>query len=147
MFLKNTLGCLTAASLSVAVVGTPLMAQDAEPTFALDLNTAADTEQGGCRLTYVASNNTGQALSAVSYQVGVFDGQGIVTDLLVLEFGELIEGKTKIVQFDLGGRACADISRITVNEVAQCALADGSAGDFCMTSLETGSRGAIQFGI
>ena len=143
MTLKNAISCLTAAVLSVA----PAIAQDAAPTFSLDLNTVADTEQGGCRLTYVAANGTGQALNAVSYQVAVFDAQGIVTDLLVLEFGSLIEGKTKVVQFDLAGRACADISRITVNEVAECSLADGTTGDFCMTGLETASRGAIQFGI
>ena len=143
MTLKNAISCLTAALLSAA----PAIAQDAAPTFSLDLNTVADTEQGGCRLTYVASNRTGQALNAVSYQVAVFDAQGIVTDLLVLEFGSLIEGKTKVVQFDLAGRGCADISRITVNEVAECSLTDGTAGDFCMTGLETASRGAIQFGI
>ncbi len=143
MTFKNAISCLTAAILTVA----PAIAQDAAPSFSLDLNTVADTEQGGCRLTYVAANRTGQALNAVSYQVAVFDAQGIVTDLLVLEFGSLIEGKTKVVQFDLAGRGCADISRITVNEVAECSLADGTTGDFCMTGLETASRGAIQFGI
>ncbi len=143
MTFKNAISYLTAAILTVA----PAIAQDAAPSFSLDLNTVADTEQGGCRLTYVAANRTGQALNAVSYQVAVFDAQGIVTDLLVLEFGSLIEGKTKVVQFDLAGRGCADISRITVNEVAECSLADGTTGDFCMTGLETASRGAIQFGI
>lgn len=147
MISKKHVSGLTAAALSLTMAALPAAAQDAAPSFLLDLNNVADTEQGGCRLTYVASNGTGQALNAVSYQVAVFDAQGIVTDLVVLEFGSLIEGKTKVVQFDLAARGCADISRITVNEVAECTLADGTTGDFCLTSLETGSRGAIQFGI
>ncbi len=147
MSLKNFVSSVTAAAFSLSMAAAPVLAQDAAPSFSLDLNNVADTEQGGCRLTYVANNGTGQALNAVSYQVAVFDAQGIVTNLLVLEFGALIEGKTKVVQFDLGGRGCADISRITVNEVAECTLADGTVGDFCMTGLETASRSAIQFGI
>lgn len=147
MLFKNLVSCLTASVFIVTLAVLPAAAQEAASTFSLDLNNAADTDQGGCRLTYVATNGTGQALNAVSYQVAVFDAQGIVTDLLVLEFGNLIEGKTKVVQFDLAGRGCADISRITVNEVAECTLSDGSTGDFCMTGLETASRGAIQFGI
>jgi len=147
MLFKNLVSGLTATALGLSMAALPAAAQEATPSFSLDLNNAADTEQGGCRLTYVAANGTGQALDAVSYQVAVFDAQGIVTDLLVLEFGNLIEGKTKVVQFDLAGRGCGDISRITVNEVAECTLADGTAGDFCMTGLETASRGAIQFGI
>ncbi len=138
---------LTAATCAAAMGILPAAAQDAAPTFSLDLNNAVETGDGGCRLTYVANNGTGSALEAISYQVAVFDAEGIVTDLLVLEFGSLIEGKTKVVQFDLAGRACGDISRITVNEVAACTLADGTTGDFCMTGLETGARGAIQFGI
>ena len=143
MPITRTMTALTAAACLAAA---PAVAQDA-PAFALELNNAADTAEGGCRLTYVAANRSGQALAAVSYQVAVFDIQGIVTDLLVLEFGGLTEGKTKVVQFDLGERACVNISRITVNEVVACTLADDTSGHFCMSLLETGSRSAIQFGI
>ena len=146
MPLTNHLKNLTAATCIAALAPLTAVAQDAA-SFSLELNNAADTAEGGCRLTYVAANRSGQALAAVSYQVAVFDAQGIVTDLLVLEFGDLTDGKTKVVQFDLGGRGCADISRITVNEVADCSLADGTFGDFCLSTLETGSRGTIQFGI
>lgn len=148
MVLKNVIRSTAAVALMSATVATPALAQDdAAPGFSLQLNTAAETEAGGCLLTYVAVNRTGQDLAAVSYEVGVFDTQDIVTTLLVLEFGDIIDGKTKIVQFDLGGLPCADISRITVNVVTACDLAEGGVGDFCMSSLETSSRAAIQFGI
>lgn len=147
MVLKHFLQSVFSAVFTLTAI-TPALAQDAPAaTFSLQLNNAAEIAEGGCRLTYVAVNNTGQDLSGVSYQVGVFDTQAIVTDLLVLEFGDIVDGKTKIVQFDLGGRSCTDISRITVNIVTACDLADGGVGDFCMSSLETSSRGTIQFGI
>jgi hypothetical protein len=140
----NILAC---AGLAAASFVAPASAQEAQE-FVLELNNAAETTSGGCRLTYVASNNTGQALEKTSYEVAVFDAQGVVSRILVLEFGALTVGKTKVVQFDLADQTCANISRIVVNNVAECALADGSGtGDFCLKGLVTNSRATIQFGI
>ncbi|WP_245875413.1 hypothetical protein [Tabrizicola aquatica] len=137
-----------ASSLAV-VLGlaiAPAVAQDAT-AFELDLNAATETEGGGCRLTYVATNLSDLAFERTAFQVGLFDAEGTVTRLLVLEFGELIAGKTKILQFELAGSSCATISRIVVNDVAACTLADGTTSDFCLSRLVATSRTAIQFGI
>jgi len=76
------------------------------------------------------------------------DADGIVTRLLLLEFGTLVAGKTKILQFDLAGQPCGSISRIVVNDTAACTLSDGGGeSDFCATRLEAASRTAIQFGL
>jgi hypothetical protein len=137
----------TAAAVALSIVAVPAAAQDA-PEFILELNNAADTDAGGCRLTYVATNRTGVALSQAAYEVAVFNGNGIVSRILVLAFGALPEGKTRIVQFDISDQQCADTSRIIVNDVAECTLAeDGATGDFCLTTLATASRAAIQFGL
>ncbi len=135
--------CLTGIALHL--LATPLAAQDAAD-FQLELNNAADTSDGNCRLTYVASNNSEEALNSVSYEVAVFDGEGTVTRILVLEFGALPVGKTKVLQFDLAEQACSDTSRIVVNDVADCTLASGGDGDFCISGLSTASRTSIQFG-
>lgn len=142
MFSKRLIAAMLTAIMGIAA---PAFAQD-EPVFALELNTAKDTEAGSCRLTYVAANQTGTALERTAYEVAVFDGEGAVTRLLVLEFGALVEGKTKILQFDLGGTACASISRIVVNDAAGCVV-DGADSPLCMQSLSASSRTAIQFGI
>ncbi|MDT0681958.1 hypothetical protein RM543_04610 [Roseicyclus sp. F158] len=113
--------------------------------FGLELNNAQAID-GGCRLTYVATNNTGSDLSTTSYEVAVFDQEGGVTQLLVLEFGELPAGKTKVVRFDLADQPCENISRLLVNNVAECTAAEGDAPD-CMEALVTSSRSDIQFGI
>lgn len=138
------------AALAVLAPAT-LPAQEATgaaSTFNLELNAAADTSAGSCRLTYVASNQSEIALERTAYEVAVFDSDGVVNRLLVLEFGELVEGKTKILQFDLAETPCASISRIVVNDVAACTQsADGATSDFCMSGLSASSRTAIQFGI
>ncbi|MEL6678180.1 MAG: hypothetical protein AAFQ51_05695 [Pseudomonadota bacterium] len=137
-----------AALVALSLGATGLSAQDAgEAVFSLELNNAATTAAGGCRLTYVAVNRTGQALEQTAHQVAVFDADGIVRRLLVLEFGALAENKTKIVQFDLGDQTCSDISRIVVNDVAECTGAGGEGlRDFCLEALRTQSRTDIQFG-
>lgn len=123
-------------------------AQDAASEFGLELNSAADTDSGSCRLTFVASNKTETALDRTAYQVGIFDAGGAVTRLLVLEFGALIEGKTKIVQFDLGDTQCSNISRMIINDVTGCTQSsDGQESDICLAQLNASSRTDIEFGL
>ena len=142
-----TAKCISVLGLGLLAV-TPAFAQENAQQFTLELNAAAETEAGSCRLTYVASNQTDTALERTAYEVAVFDAQGVVTRLLVLEFGALVEGKTKILQFDLASTACASISRIVVNDVAACTVAgSGDEAGVCMQGLAASSRTAIQFGI
>lgn len=111
------------ASLAVSLaLGSAAWAETG--TIELELNTAADVE-GGCRLTYVATNATAVALEKTSYEVAVYDTDGIVKQLLVLDFGFLPSGKTRVVQFDLPQQGCSAISRISVNDPVECAGAGG----------------------
>ncbi|MCG7625012.1 MULTISPECIES: hypothetical protein [unclassified Epibacterium] len=122
-------------------------ATEAADAFQLDLNSVTETGNGSCRLTYVATNQSTTALERASYQIALFDGEGVVTRLLVLEFGALTEGKTKILQFDLAETGCGSISRIVVNDSPACVTSDGTASDLCMAGLVASSRTPIQFGI
>jgi hypothetical protein len=134
----------------IALFAIPLsaIAQDAPaPVLSVELNTAADTAEGACRMTFVANNGLTAPLEATSFQFGVFDADGAVSRLIVMDFGALPVGKTKIVQFDIPKQTCAQISRIVVNDVAQCTTTGGVAVEGCLTSLSTASRGAIQFGL
>jgi len=127
------------------VIATVPSASAQSGNFVLELNNATETDDS-CRLTYVATNSTGIALIKTSYEVAIFDSEGKVANLLVLEFGALPIAKTKVVQFDLKGTPCSNISRIVVNNLAECESADGSH-DFCLTALITSSRTDIQFGV
>jgi len=112
---------VTAAALQIAGAGAVL---GQTGTIELELNTAVDAE-AGCRLTYVATNNTSVALEKSSYEVAVYDNDGIVQRLLVLEFGWLPVGKTRVVQFDLPEQKCGTISRISVNGPVECSSGKG----------------------
>lgn len=113
--------------------------------FSLELNNARDVASG-CRLTYVAVNGTGTLLEQASYEVVIFDGEGTVAQFLVLEFGRLTKGKTKVVQFDLASTPCKDISKLLINDAKECLSADGPTG-ICLESLETKSRTKIAFSL
>ena len=117
---NQTLGAVVTAAYLCA--GGALWAQSGN--IELELNTAADVD-GGCRLTYVATNSSPVSLEKISYEVAVYDLDGFVKPLLVLEFGWLPSGKTRVVQFDLPEMACGSISRILVNGPVECSSKEG----------------------
>lgn len=145
--MRKTFSARSAAlAAALALGGGAAAAQDAPGgSFGLELNNAADVN-GVCRLTYVATNDTGTALDKTAYEVAVFDSEGTVSRLLILDFGKLPEGKTKVVQFDLSEMSCGGISRLLINSVSECATADGPY-PFCMDALVTSSRTEIDFGL
>ena len=129
---------------ALALAAAPVVAQTGN--FELELNTSADVE-GACRLTFVATNNTGKSLTKADYEVAVFDASGAVSQILVLEFGELPLSKTRVVQFDLPQTKCEDLSRILVNTADACESGDGAL-DVCMKYLSASSRiPAMPFGL
>ncbi len=144
---------ITAAFLAAATFAGTAVAEG-EPadksTIRLELNGASNTDAGGCRLSFVARNSTGTGLQAAGWQVGIFDTAGIVSSILMLDFGAMPEGKTKIVLFELPGRSCDNISRVLVNDISQCqpdSGTDETQASICLDALETESRTDIEFGI
>lgn len=139
------------AAVGLLVPASPTLAQEAaDNRIVLELNTATDTDNGACRLTFVALNNTPTGFARTGWQVGIFDASGIVRSILALEFGALPVGKTKIVQFDLAGQGCQNISRVVVNDVTLCQPEGGEDGvlaSACLEALSTTSRASIEFGI
>ncbi len=91
----------------------------------LELNTAAEVN-GGCRLTYVATNSTPLSLDQTTYEVAVYDTDAFVKLLLELEFGGLPSGKTRVLQFDVPEMGCGTISRILVNKSVECNSPEGA---------------------
>ncbi|WP_134761573.1 hypothetical protein [Jiella endophytica] len=151
---RSWLATALAAVLGLSAVSAGL-AQDADGKAArpgdgpdaaglsLELNNAVD-EAGVCRLSYVVVNRTGEPLEKISYDVVVFDQDQRVSRFLVLQFGQLPAGKTKVVQFDLADQPCSGISRILVNDVSECQTASGTAS-ICMDALRPASRTDIVF--
>lgn len=138
-----------AAVLLVAAAAGPTRAEDSAPSPApsltLELNGAQPSEKG-CRLTFVVANDLGADLTRAAFEIALFNDQGVVERLMVLDFRDLPEGKTKVSRFDLAGADCAKTSRILVNSVTECS-GKGVQPDACMKGLKTSSKAAITFGL
>ena len=110
----------------------------------LELNGAQPSDKG-CRLTFVVNNDLGAGLSKAAFEIALFNQEGVVDRLTVLDFKDLPAGKTKVTRFDLAGADCARISRVLVNSATECA-GDGIEPTACLAHLKTQTKTAISFG-
>lgn len=147
MLIENRLSHLLACGLALA--GTLVctsVAQAQTGNFELELNTSVDAPDG-CQLTFVATNNTDVALTKASFEVAVFNAEGLASSLFVFEFGELPLNKTRVVVFSMPSVNCPDVSRLLVNRQDECESEKG-AEQVCMKSLNASSRvQSIPFGL
>lgn len=146
MTLPTALTMLAALCLGAVFAGPgPAHAQTAGQ-IALELNNLEPAE-GGCRLTLVGRNDAGQTISQATYDVAVFDADGVVRDRLLLEFGALPQGRMRVVQFFLA-RGCDQIGRVHLNDAEACLSETGGSLALCMDALETTSRiDGVQLGL
>lgn len=126
----------------ILLASTAAIAQNERAALRLELNNAQPVE-AGCRLTFVATNDLGIDLERAAYEVALFDGDGLVERLTVLDFKALPEGQTKVRQFDLPDLDCTGLGRVLINGTTAC---EGTDADACMRQLETTTRGSVAFG-
>jgi len=139
MMLKLPLIALTAA-LCLAV---PVFAQ-VEPGVSLELNDLSPTD-AGCRATFVAANTLDTDIERMALEMALFDREGIIERIVTLEFADLTQGRTKVLQFVLDGLDCADLGRVLVNTASAC---DGPAEQStCLDALTTSARPDVTFGV
>ena len=145
--------CIMSAGLFISQVAA---AQDAAQAatdqgagmLRMELNRATDNDAGGCGLVVMTTNRLDVGLRRAAWQVAIFDQDGVVKSLPVLDFGALMVGKNKIGVFHIPDGGCETISRIIINDVAECVGDDDSdLRDACLQSLETQSRSDIEFGL
>lgn len=121
-------------------------AQDAGGTaLTVELNALQPSERG-CRFTFVATNTLGGELTKAAFELVLFDTEGKVSRLTVVDFKDLPEGKTKVRQFDFAGLDCARIGRVLINDSTEC---DGAGIDSkaCIQKLRTQTRTEVVFGL
>lgn len=135
---------LTSLALPPLVATSVANAQQAGAELALDLN-ALQPSQGGCRLTFVVSNNLTTPIDRAAFEMALFNKAGVVDRLTVLDFKGLPTGKTKVSRFDLSGIDCGEISRVLINDATQC-VGEGTPADACIAKLRTESKSGVPFG-
>jgi hypothetical protein len=154
---RLTLGLAIGALMSSSALAqdaTPNAAQDeapAEPTqeepagaLSLELNSLQPSD-GGCRFTFVAENGLGSDLSRAAFELVLFDSEGTVERITVVDFQDLPESRTKVRQFDFKGTECDRLGRVLVNDTTDC-TGDGVEPKTCLRQLETSTKASVQFG-
>lgn len=107
---------------------------------------ATDARKGGCRLSFAVRNGMEREIEEFSVEMAVFDTAGGLERLVLLRFGLLLDGKTRVRQFDLDGSSCETIGSVVVNDVASC-TGNGLTSLECLRALETASKVATGFGL
>lgn len=135
-----------AALLSLALLCSSAAAQEAAaPKFALELN-ALQPVEAGCRVSFLATNELGGQLDRAAVELALFDAAGSIDRIVTLDFKNLSEGKTKVLQFQLPDLQCDGLGRVLVNDVSACEGAI-TPPSICLDALETSTRLDITFGV
>jgi hypothetical protein len=144
--MKKLAATFAGTLMMLGSAGHTLAQTPAAATLALELN-GVEPSDNGCRLTFVVNNGFENALTRAAFEIAMFNSDGVVDRITVLEFKDLPAGKTKVTRFNLSGVDCAKVGRILVNEVTDCA-GEGVDAKACRAALKTNTRsGSVQFGV
>ena len=137
---------LFAAVLALSAVAVPVHAQEdaAQPSLALELN-ALQAAETGCRVTFLATNALGGTLDRAAVELALFDAGGTIVRIVTLDFKNLSQGKTKVLQFELADLACDGIGRLLVNDITACE-GTGLLPTACLDGLVTTAKPSVEFG-
>ena len=136
--------CVAGTIAVFSILAQTVAAEDTAPGLSLELNNLAKSESG-CLATFMVKNSFETPLEKVAFEIVLFDGDGLVDRMMVLDFSPLSKGKTRVRQFDLAGADCEGISRVLINDAAACEGASVAA-TACLERLETKTRPQVEFG-
>lgn len=135
--------------LSLMLSSPPALSGDQDSSrkgvLGLELN-AVEKADEGCRLTFLLKNDLEAALSALRFELALFDPEGRVTTVIVLDAGSLPQGKTRVKRFNLSGVQCPDVSRILLNDITECQGETFTAAK-CLSRVDISSRGDVEFSL
>lgn len=130
-------------ALAVLLALPALAARADGPALSVELN-AAVSSQSGCRVSFLVENGLAERIDATVFEVAVIDTDGKVGALIRLDFGRLPAGKSRVRQFDLADQPCERLSRMLLNDVAECS-GEGLTPDVCLDALAVSTRTRIAF--
>lgn len=137
---------ILAALMGLTLLYSPVAAQDTTPaSLDLELN-ALQPAEAGCRVTFLATNRLGGQLDRAAVELALFDAAGTIDRIVTLDFKDLSDGKTKVLQFELAGLQCDGLGRLLVNDVSACEGAISPA-TVCLDALKPSTRLDIAFGV
>lgn len=130
---------------SLLPLGAALAETDTAPALRLELNSLTPQE-GGCRLTLLASNDLGRDLDGLVLETVLFNTEGAVERLSLFDLQSLPAGRPRVRQFDLPGLSCTALSAVLINGISSCTASTGpelTPGD-CLKALELTTKTEIE---
>ncbi|MEP1330744.1 hypothetical protein [Pseudophaeobacter sp.] len=106
--------------------GTVTAAAADTPGISIELS-AVEEVGASCTLSFVVKNTHAKKIVQAVYETVLFDAQGQVARLTLLDFQDLPAGRLRVRQFQFP-HACADISRVLINGAETCSAPGLSAG-------------------
>ena len=144
---------ITSAAIVLLALTQPLFAQEASAPVAappatgeassglsISLN-AVETTANGCKLTFVVDNELAETIESLQTEVALFNADGVVDRLTMLDFLTLPAGKMRVRQFELPGQSCEALGGLLLNDIKVCE----AGGADCMANLTTDSKAGIPF--
>ena len=142
--MARTIHCFAAGMILLAVGTAPVTAQDGDAALKIELNGLEQVDKA-CRMTFVVENALAATITKAVFEVALFDAKGLVERLMVLDFRDLPKGRTRVRQFDAADTSCGGVSRILVNDAAECA-GEGLDPAACIAALRTSTTTQTKFG-
>jgi len=141
--LAGFLALATPAAAQAAAEQAAAEQPTAEPsaTVELELN-KLERIDGGCRAFLVVRNGTDTAFSSLDLDLVTFEADGIVGARFQVELAPVAPAKTVVKPFDFADVDCADIERVLLNDVVDCAP---MAPEACLAAIEPQSLSAEFF--
>ncbi len=127
----------------LVLLSTPLRAEeDVGRNLSVELNTARAVD-GGCELSFLAFHGHSRDIGLAVFEAVIFDADGQVERLTLLDFGALPAGRPRVRQFVLREAQCDRIGKILINGATDCD-GGGLENDACTKDLELRSRTEIE---
>ena len=131
------------ACLALCLLGNHAAAQETHGAHvSIELN-ALEQVETACRISFLVQNGLAHNIDQAVYEAVLFDRDGRVDRLTLLDFGALPSARPRVRQFLVSGLDCASLGRLLVNGVETCAGPDLPA-NACETGLDLRSRTDVE---
>jgi hypothetical protein len=98
-------------------------------------------------VTFLATNKLGTEVTRSAFEIALFGSGGGIEWLVSLEFKAMPDGKTRVLQFDIGEISCDALTRVLINDITACE-GEGLDPKVCYGALSTVSRlDKVEFGV
>ena len=130
-------------ALLALALAAPAAAQDEiGARLSIELNTLRQTE-AGCEMSFLAINGHAADVQSAVFEAVLFDAEGRVDRLTLLDFGALPAGRPRVRQFVLPDTTCDGLGQVLFNGATECEA--GELGpDACARDLDLRTRTDVE---